>query len=112
MPDPLTYTAVLPIGESTVAHLSGLLSGERARRGTRRGRRMLGCYRQAILVLRWFLDATRVAQLARDNQISASTAYRYLHEAIDVLAAAAPTLHGALWPPAPPGTATCTWTAR
>jgi hypothetical protein len=57
---------------------------------------MLGCYRQAILVLRWFLDATRVAQLARDNQISAPTAYRYLHEAIDVLAAAAPSLHGAL----------------
>ncbi len=57
MPDLLTYTAVLPIGASTVAFLSGLLSGERARRGTRRGRRMLGCYRQAILVLRWFLDA-------------------------------------------------------
>jgi O-methyltransferase involved in polyketide biosynthesis len=62
LPDPVTDTAVLPIGESTVAFLSGLLSGERARRGTRRGRRMLGCYRQAILVLRWFLDATRVAQ--------------------------------------------------
>ena len=43
-----------------------------------------------MLVLRWFLDATRVAQLARDNQISSSTAYRYLHEGIDVLAAAAP----------------------
>ncbi len=96
MPDPLTYTAVLPIGESTVAFLSGLLSGERTRRGTRRGRRTLGCYRQAILVLRWFLDATRVAQLARDNHVSASTTYRYLHEAIDVLAAAAPSLHGAL----------------
>ena len=49
-----------------------------------------------MLVLRWFLDATRVAQLAADNQLSASTTYRYLHEAIDVLAAAAPTLHGAL----------------
>jgi hypothetical protein len=29
--DPVTYTAVLPIGESTVAFVSGLLSGERAR---------------------------------------------------------------------------------
>jgi hypothetical protein len=96
VPGPVSYTAVLPIGESTVAFVSGLLSGERARRGTRPGRRALGCYRQAVLVLRWFLDATRVAQLACDNQVSSSTAYRYLHEAIDVLAGAAPSLHGAL----------------
>src|SRR4051794_7774472 len=32
--------------------------------------------------------STRVAQLANDNQFSLSTAYRYLHEPIDVLAAA------------------------
>jgi len=96
VPDPVSYTAVLPIGESTVAFVSGLLSGQRARRGTRRGRRALGCYRQAVLVLRWFLDATRVAQLAADNQVSGSTTYRYLHEAIEVLAGAAPSLHGAL----------------
>jgi hypothetical protein len=42
------------------------------------------------------LDATRVAQLATDNGISLSTAYRYLHEGIDVLAGLAPGLHGAL----------------
>jgi hypothetical protein len=47
-------------------------------------------------VLRWFLDGTRIAQLAVDNQISESTTYRYLHEAIDVLADTAPGLHGAL----------------
>jgi hypothetical protein len=55
MPDPVSYIAVLPIRESTVAFVSGLLFGERARRGTRRGRRALGCYRHAIMVLRWFL---------------------------------------------------------
>ena len=96
MSHPVTYTAVLPIGEPTVAFLSGLLAGERVRRRTRRGRRVLGCYRQAVMVLRWFLDGTRIAQLAADNRLSSSTAYRYLHEAIDVLAAAAPGLHGAL----------------
>ena len=96
MPDPVSYTAVLPIGEPTVAFLSGLLAGERARRRTRKGRRALGCFRHAVLVLRWFLDGTRVAQLAADNQLSSSSTYRYLHEAIDVLAAAAPSLHGAL----------------
>src|SRR3954453_8264018 len=94
VPDPVSYTAVLPIGESSVAFLSGLLAGERAERRTRQGRRALGCYRHAILVLRWFLDGTRVAQRATDNQLSLSTTYRYLHEAIDVLAAAAPSLHG------------------
>jgi hypothetical protein len=96
VPDPVTYTAVLPIGESTVAFVAGLLRGERARRRTRRGRRVLGSYRQAVMVLRWFLDGTRVAQLALDNQVSSSTTYRYLHEAIDVVAAMAPGVHGAL----------------
>src|SRR3954454_6253135 len=50
----------------------------------------------AVLVLRWFLDATRVSQLATDNGISLSTAYRYLHEGIDVLAAVAAGLRGGL----------------
>ena len=62
------------------------------------------------MVLRWFLDGTRVAQLARDNQLSSSTAYRYLHEVIDVLAAVAPGVHGALSPPELPGTPMFTWT--
>src|SRR5215213_219477 len=60
------------------------------------GRRALGSFAQAVLVLRWFLDGTRVAQLARDNQVSSSSAYRYLHEVIDVLAAVAPGVPGAL----------------
>ena len=96
MSDPVTYTAVLPLAEETVYFVSGLLAAERQRRGTRGRRRALGCYRQAVLVLRWFLDGTRLAQLARDNAIGRSTAYRYLHEGIDVLAAAAPGLRGAL----------------
>jgi len=41
-------------------------------------------------------DGTRLAQLAADNRIGRSTAYRYLHEGIDVLAGAAPGLRGAL----------------
>jgi hypothetical protein len=94
--DPVTYTAVLPVEEETVQFVSALLAADRRRRRTRPGRRVLGCYRQAVLVLRWFLDGTRLAQLAADNRIGRSTAYRYLHEGIDVLAAAAPGLRGAL----------------
>jgi hypothetical protein len=96
MADPVTYTAVLPVSEETVLFVSGLLAAERQRRGTRSRRRALGCYRQAVLILRWFLDGIRLAQLAADNAVSGSTAYRYLHEGIDALAAAAPGLRGAL----------------
>lgn len=92
----VTYKAVLPVREHTVQALAELLAGERARRGTRTGTRALSCRDQAILVLRWFLDGTRMRQLARDNAISKSTAYDYLHEGIDVLAARAPSLHSAL----------------
>src|SRR3954447_4274486 len=82
MADPVTYTAVLPVAEETVLFVSGLLAAERRRRGTRWRRRALGCYRQAVLILRWFLDGSRLAQLAGDNRIDRSTAYRYLHEGI------------------------------
>jgi hypothetical protein len=71
--DPVTYTAVLPIAEETVHLVSGLLAAERCRRGTRGRRRALGCYRQALLLLRWFLDGTRLAQLAADHRIGRST---------------------------------------
>src|SRR3954449_12392223 len=70
--DPVTYTAVLSVAEETVQFVSGLLAAERRRRGTRGRRRALGCYRQAVLVLRWFLDGTRLAQLACDNRIGRS----------------------------------------
>lgn len=76
--------------------LARLLHAERQRRGTRAGTRSLGCFKQAVLILRWFLDGTRMAQLARDNAISKSTGYDYLHEGIDVLAAQTPSLYGAL----------------
>jgi len=66
------------------------------RGGTRGDTRSLSCHDQAVLVLRWFLDGTWMRQLARDNAISKSTGYDYLHEGIDVLAAQAPSLHGAL----------------
>jgi hypothetical protein len=68
--DPVTYAAVLPVAEETVLFVSGLLAAERRRRGTRGRRRALGCYRQAVLVLRWFLNGTR---LACDHRIGRSS---------------------------------------
>jgi hypothetical protein len=87
---------VLDVRRETVVFLSSLLHAHRRAIGTRTGTRALSCFRQAILVLRWFLDGTRLAQLARDNGISRSTAYDYLHEGIDLLAERKPSLHTAL----------------
>ena len=92
----VTYTAALPARDQTVLFLSSLLHDERVRRGTRANTRALTTFHHAVLILRWFLDATRITQLAGDNTISRSTAYDYLHEGIIVLAAQAPKLESAL----------------
>lgn len=92
----VTYEAVLDLRRETVLFLSGLLHTERQRRGTRAGRRALGCFTQAVLIARWFLDGTRLSQLAGDNTIGSATAYRYLHEGITVLAGRRPSMHAAL----------------
>ncbi|AWK09795.1 IS5/IS1182 family transposase [Streptomyces spongiicola] len=96
MPSSITYTAVLDVRRETVEHLAKLLRGHRERLGTRKGTRALGVFRQAVLLLRWFVDGARLVQLARDNGISVPTAYRYLHEGLTVLADHAPDLSTAL----------------
>ena len=92
----VTYEAVLDVSDDSVLFLSGLLHAERVRRGTRKDTRALGTYKQAVMVLRWFFDDTRMTQLARDNGIGKSTAYAYRDEGIAVLAARKPSLLGAL----------------
>jgi hypothetical protein len=92
----VTYTATLEIQRETAEYLSALLATRRTELGTRAGTRALSPFKQAVLVLRWFLDGTRVRQLATDNTISRSTAYDYLHEGINVLAVQAPDLATAL----------------
>ena len=58
--------------------------------------RALRTYVQAVLVLRWLFDDARMLRRARDSCIGVSTAYAYRDEAIIVLAARKPPLHGAL----------------
>jgi hypothetical protein len=57
-------------------------------------RQRLSCKRSWCM--RWFKDATDIAILARDARVSIATAYRYLHEAIDVIAQQRPDLHDVL----------------
>ncbi|MFC5959819.1 IS5/IS1182 family transposase, partial [Streptomyces pratens] len=56
---------MLDVKRSTAEHLARLLRDHRIAARTRKGRRALGCFRQAVLVLRWFIDGSRLAQLAR-----------------------------------------------
>ncbi|WP_128429443.1 transposase family protein [Streptomyces cyaneus] len=92
----VTYAATLDVPRHVVEYLSRLLAAHRRRIGTPRGSRVLGPFRQAVLVLRWFRERGCVHCLARDAGISQATGYRYLHEGIDVLAGQAPDLHEVL----------------
>ncbi|MDP9866028.1 MULTISPECIES: transposase family protein [Streptosporangium] len=49
-----------------------------------------------LMVLGWFRGESDICRLGRDHRVSHVTAYRYIHEGIEVLAAQAPNLHEAL----------------
>ena len=88
----LTYRATLDVPIETVAAVSRWIQAHRRRVDTRAWQRAATCWTQAVLVLRWLKDDTAVELLARDAKISQATGYRYLHEAIDVIAEQAPDL--------------------
>jgi hypothetical protein len=92
----IVYRATLDVPRELAQFVAGLLQAERRRRGTRRNTRVLTCFWQAVLALRWFRDRTDPHALARDHRISRSTAYRYRDEVIAVLAECAPDLHEVL----------------
>ncbi len=92
----ITYRATLDVPASTVRLVSRWLLMHRLAHDCRPWQRAATPYVQAVLVLRWFKDATDLRLLARDAQVSIATAYRYLHEAIDVIAAHAPDLSDVL----------------
>jgi hypothetical protein len=107
----VAYTAVLDVRRETVLFVSQLLHTDRRRRGTRAGTRALGCFAQAVLVLRWFLDGTRLAQLARDNTIAGSTVTAIFTKASPRWPNASRPCTRRCWQPRWPGTATSTSTA-
>ena len=92
----VAYRAILDVPAELVAYLAGLLADERRARGTRAGTRALSCWRQAVFALVWFRERRPVPLVGEGLGISQATSYRYLAEAIEVLAAQAPDLHAAL----------------
>jgi hypothetical protein len=92
----ITYRAMLDIPRELVWELANLLRVERRARGTRKGTRLLTCFKQALLVLVWFRTKADVEVVGAGFGVSRATAYRYRDEGVEVLAEQAPDLHEAL----------------
>ena len=92
----LSYRVILDVPLPLAAFVSRLLAAHRREIGTRTGTRALTCWKQALFALAWFRDRPDIRRLGQGFGISQATAYRYKDEAVEVLAAKAPTLREAL----------------
>src|SRR5450755_3650124 len=87
---------MLDVPVQLAVFVAKLLAAHRREIGTRRGTRALTCQKQAVFALAWFRDRPDIPCLGKGFGISQATAYRYLDEAIGVLAVKAPDLRDAL----------------
>ena len=92
----LSYRVILDVPLPLVLFVSELLGEHRLEIGTRDGTRALSCWKQAVFALAWFRDRPDIRRLGAGFGISQATAYRYKDEAVEVLAAKAPSLREAL----------------
>ena len=92
----IAYRAMLDVPRELVTELATLLRAERRARGTRKGTRLLTCFKQALLVLVWLRTKGDVQVVGAGFGVPRATAYRYRDEGIKVLAERAPDLHEAL----------------
>ena len=88
----VSYRVMLDVPRDLIWFVSRLLAARRRQIGTRKGTRRLGCYKQALFALAWFRDKGDIPRPGRGFGLPQSTAYRYLDEVIEVLAARAPGL--------------------
>jgi hypothetical protein len=94
----MSHRASLDVPARVLRAVSGWIARHRRRPGARPWQRAATVHAQVLLVLRWLRHRADLHTLARDSRISDATAYRYLHEALDVIAAHAPNLRGAARP--------------
>ena len=92
----LSYRVMLDVPFQLAVFVSQLLAEHRCELGTRDGTRALTCWKQAVFALAWFRDRPDIRRLGAGFGISRATAYRYKDEAVQVLAARAPSLREAL----------------
>jgi hypothetical protein len=88
----ISYRVMLDVPLQLALYVTDLLAAHRGEIGTRDGTRALTCWKQAIFALAWFWDRPDIRRLGQGFGISQATAYRYKDEAVEVLAARAPSL--------------------
>lgn len=81
----LTYPATISLSSSTLTYLSRLLADHR--KAIRSPWRRLPPSRQALLVLAHLRNGDTYQRLAAGFGIGVATVYRYIREAVDLLAA-------------------------
>ncbi|MET9914531.1 transposase family protein [Streptomyces sp. NPDC006476] len=90
----LVYPSAMDLSSSSLRYLARHLSVHRKRIGSRWRRLTAG--RQALLTLAHLRCGDTYAQLAAGFGVGIATVYRYVREAVDILAALAPTLADAV----------------
>jgi len=92
----VSHRASLDVSASVLKSVTGWIARHRRRPGARPAQRAGTVHSQVVLVLRWLRHRLDLRTLAGEVGLSIATAYRYLHEALDVIAAHAPDLEDVL----------------
>lgn len=92
----MSHRARLDVPTPTLRAVTGWIATARRNTGHRPWQRAATVHHHVLLVLRWMRQRAGVLDLAHDAGISIATAYRYLHEALDVIASHAVGLHDVL----------------
>src|SRR5207344_2446065 len=90
----LFYPAALPLSRQTLTYTAGIIRRHRRRIGS--PWRKLNPGRQALLVLAYLRKGETFAELAAGFGVGTTTAWRYVNETTDLLAARAPKLRTAV----------------
>jgi hypothetical protein len=88
----VSHRASLDVSAPVLRAVTGWIARHRRRPGSRPAQRAGTVHIQVVLVLRWLRHRLDLRTLAVEAGISIATGYRYLHEALDVIAAHAPDL--------------------
>ena len=88
----MSHRASLDVSASVLKAVTGWIAQHRRRPGSRPAQRAGTVHVQVALEPRWLRHGLDLRTLAADAGFSIATAYRYLHEALDVIAAHAPEL--------------------